>query len=87
MSEKKLKIIHYIGKTFDIDYIPIMSVGELKLVILNYDSTVPDFDFIYCGRMIRANDKILEDFINEEQLVIYTNAKGVHGGCSTGSCQ
>lgn len=42
-----------------IDYIPIMSVGELKQVILSIDDTVPDFDFLYCGRMIRSNDKIL----------------------------
>lgn len=42
---------------------------------------MPDFDFLYCGRMIRSNDKILEDFINKDNLKLYTNAKGVHGGC------
>jgi hypothetical protein len=64
-----------------IDYIPVMTVGELKAVILSIDSTVPDFDFLYCGRMIRSNDKVLEDFINQDNMKLYTNAKGVHGGC------
>ncbi len=36
-----------------------MSVGELKAVILSIDDTVTDFDFLYCGRMIRSSDKIL----------------------------
>jgi hypothetical protein len=31
--------------------------------------------------MIRSNDKILEDFINGDNFKLYTNAKGVHGGC------
>jgi hypothetical protein len=31
--------------------------------------------------MIRNNDKILEDFINKDCMTLYTNAKGVHGGC------
>ena len=64
-----------------IDYIPIMSVGELKATILQMDFTVPDFDFLYCGRMIRSTDKLLEEFINEDNMKLYTNAKGVHGGC------
>jgi hypothetical protein len=37
-----------------------MTVGELKLAILGVDSTVPDFDFLYAGRMIRTTDKLLE---------------------------
>ncbi len=36
-----------------------MTVGELKSVILTIDNAVPDFDFLYCGRMIRSNDKLL----------------------------
>lgn len=36
--------------------------------------------------MIRSTDKILEDFINVDNLTIYTNAKGVHGGCARGGC-
>jgi hypothetical protein len=36
-----------------------MTVGELKLAILNVDSSVPDFDFLYAGRMIRSADKVL----------------------------
>jgi hypothetical protein len=31
--------------------------------------------------MIRSSDKILEDFISLDNLKLYTNAKGVHGGC------
>ena len=73
--------LYFKGKKHLIDYIPIMSVGELKQVILSIDNTVPDFDFLYCGRMIRSNDKILGDFINTDNLKLYTNAKGVHGGC------
>ena len=55
MDCKKLKVIHYTGASYEFDYIPIMSVGELKLTILSVDSSVPDFDFIYGGRMIRNN--------------------------------
>ena len=58
-----------------------MTIGELKSVVLTIDSTVPDFDFLYCGRMIRTNDKVLEDFIINDNLKLYTNAKGVHEGC------
>lgn len=36
-----------------------MTIGELKLAILNVDNSVPDFDFLYAGRMIRSADKIL----------------------------
>jgi hypothetical protein len=57
-----------------------MTTGELKQAILSIDQKVPDFDFLYAGRMIRANDKILSDFIKEDNLSLYTNAKGVHGG-------
>jgi hypothetical protein len=58
-----------------------MTTGELKSVILSIDDTVPDFDFLYQGRMIRSNDKVLEDFVNKDCMTLYTNAKGVHGGC------
>lgn len=40
-----------------------MTVGELKLAILSIDSTIPDFDFLYAGRMVRSNDRVLGDFI------------------------
>ena len=63
-----------------------MTTGELKLAILSIDTTVPDFDFLYAGRKITSNEKVLEDFINGDNLTLYTNAKGVHGGCSMGSC-
>jgi hypothetical protein len=43
-----------------------MTTGELKSVILSIDDTVPDFDFLYQGRMIRSNDKVLEDFVNKD---------------------
>ena len=56
-------------------------------MILAIDQAVPDFDFLYCGRMIRSNDKILGDFVTENCLKLYTNAKGVHGGCyKVGNC-
>lgn len=61
-----------------------MTTGELKYNLLQIDNTVPDFDFLYAGRMIRANDKVLGDFIKEDNLTLYTNAKGVHGGCAKG---
>ena len=48
--------------------------------------TVPDFDFLYAGKMIRSNDKVLEEFIKEDNLTLYTNAKGVHGGCYKFGC-
>lgn len=80
-EDKKLKVITFTGKSYEFDYIPIMTIAELKLAILGVDSTVPDFDFLYAGRMIRSNDKILEEFINADNLTIYTNSKGVHGGC------
>jgi len=41
------------------EYIDIMTVGELKYAILQIDTSVSDFDFLYAGRMIRANDKVL----------------------------
>lgn len=48
---------------------------------------MPDFDFLYAGRMIRSSDKVLEEFVNEDNLTIYTNSKGVHGGCyKIGAC-
>lgn len=31
--------------------------------------------------MIRTSDKKLEEFVNDDNLTIYTNAKNVHGGC------
>lgn len=36
-----------------------MTIAELKLAILSVDNTVPDFDFLYAGRMIRSADKVL----------------------------
>jgi hypothetical protein len=59
-----------------------MTTGELKTHILQIDHTVPDFDFMYAGRMIRSSDKVLGDFIVPPNMTLYTNAKGVHGGCS-----
>ena len=85
-DKNSLKVITYTGKTHLFDYIPIMTLGELKLAILSVDSTVPDFDFLYAGRMLRSADKVLGDFINEHNMTLYTNAKGVHGGCSGGGC-
>lgn len=58
-ANHKLKVITFKGVTHELDYIPIMTTGELKASILQIDYSVPDFDFIYAGRMIRANDKIL----------------------------
>jgi hypothetical protein len=58
-----------------------MTTGELKYNILQFDNRVPDFDFLYAGRMIRSNDKVLQDFIKLDNMTLYTNAKGVHGGC------
>lgn len=63
-----------------------MTTGELKYNILQIDKSVPDFDFLYAGRMIRSNDKVLQDFIKEDNLKLYTNAKGVHGGCYKVEC-
>lgn len=63
-----------------------MTLGELKQTILSIDSSVPDFDFLYAGRMLRSADKVLEEFMHEDNMTIYTNAKGVHGGCSRGGC-
>jgi hypothetical protein len=37
-----------------------MTFGELKLAILNMDITIPDFDFLYAGRMIKDTNKMLE---------------------------
>ena len=59
-----------------------MTTGELKTHILQIDQTVPDFDFMYAGKMVRGNDKILGNFITPPNLTIYTNARGVHGGCA-----
>lgn len=54
---------------------------------MTMDDTVPDFDFLYCGRMIRSSDKLLGDFITQNNMKLYTNAKGVHGGCyKVGTC-
>lgn len=69
------------GPAYEIEYLPIMTVGELKLALLQLDSSVADFDFLYCGRVIRSADKVLGDFIKADNLTLYTNAKGVHGGC------
>lgn len=80
----KLKVVTFTGKTYEFEYIPVITTGQLKAQILQIDFSVADFDFIYAGRMIRANDKILGDFIKSENLIIYTNAKGVHGGCGNG---
>jgi hypothetical protein len=78
--------VTYLGKTHELDYIGIITTGELKLQILQIDNSVPDFDFIYAGRMIRSNEKVLGDFINPDNMTIYTNAKGVHGGCAGSGC-
>lgn len=82
----RLRVVAFTGKNFEFEYIPVMTTGELKAQILQADSSVGDFDFIYAGRMIRANDKVLGEFIKADNLVIYTNAKGVHGGCGNGGC-
>lgn len=58
-ENKQLTVITYHGLTHKIDYIPIMTTGDLKYNILQFDSTVPDFDFLYAGKMIRSNDKVL----------------------------
>ena len=50
--------------------------------LLQIDHSVPDFDFMYAGRMIRSSDKVLQDFITPPNMTLYTNAKGVHGGCA-----
>jgi hypothetical protein len=63
MENRKLKVITFRGQTYEIDYIPIMTVGELKYNLLQIDNSLPDFDLLYAGRMIRSNDKILNDFI------------------------
>ena len=79
-ASNKLKVITFKGPAYEVEYIPVMTTGDLKAHILQIDHTVPDFDFIYAGRMIRANDKVLEDFVRADNMTIYTNAKGVHGG-------
>ena len=84
-----LEIKTYHGKQHTIPYDRTMTTGQLKAIILSIDDTVPDFDFLYAGRMIRSNDKVLSDFINEQNMTLYTNSKGVHGGCykiPSGSC-
>jgi hypothetical protein len=58
-GESKLKVITFNGPVHELEYIPLMTTGELKYNILQFDSSVPDFDFLYAGRMIRANDKVL----------------------------
>ena len=64
-----------------------MTLGELKQAILSIDDSVADFDFLYAGRMLRSSDKMLEEFMNEHNKTLYTNAKGVHGGCyKIGNC-
>ena len=83
-ASNKLKVITFKGPAYEVEYIPIMTTGDLKAHILQIDHSVPDFDFIYAGRMIRANDKVLEDFVRADNMTIYTNAKGVHGGCGYG---
>ena len=62
-DSKKLTIVTFSGPIHELEYIPIMTTGELKYNILQIDHTVPDFDFLYAGRMIRSNDKVLQDFI------------------------
>ena len=81
-ASHKLTIITYSGPVHQLEYIPIMTTGELKTAILQIDHTVPDFDFMYAGRMIRSSDKVLQDFITPPNMTLYTNAKGVHGGCA-----
>ena len=83
-ASNRLKVITFKGPAYEVEYIPIMTTGDLKAHILQIDHSVPDFDFIYAGRMIRANDKVLEDFVRADNMTIYTNAKGVHGGCGYG---
>ncbi len=80
-SSDKLTIITFSGPMHQVEYIPIMTTGELKTHILQIDQRVPDFDFLYAGKMIRSNDKVLQDFITPPNMTLYTNAKGVHGGC------
>ena len=83
-ASNRLKVITFKGPAYEVEYIPIMTTGDLKAHILKIDHSVPDFDFIYAGRMIRANDKVLEDFVRADNMKIYTNAKGVHRGCGYG---
>ena len=58
-DSKQLTIITFRGQQYKLDYIPIMTVGELKYNLLQLDSSVPDFDFMYAGRMVRSSDKVL----------------------------
>lgn len=81
MEGRKLTVFAFNGPVHSLDYRPSITTGQLKQEILQRDRTVPDFDFLYAGKMIRANDKVLGDFMKEENLTLYTNAKGVHGGC------
>lgn len=59
-SELKLTVITFRGRTLQFDYIPILTLGELKEAILSLDDSVADFDFMYAGRMLRSSDKRLE---------------------------
>ena len=58
-ATNKLTINTYSGAVHQLEYIPIMTTGELKTAILQIDHTVPDFDFMYAGKMIRSSDKVL----------------------------
>ena len=78
----KLTVITFNGPVHQVEYIPIMTTGQLKMHLLQIDHSVPDFDFMYAGRMIRSSDKVLQDFITPPNMTLYTNAKGVHGGCA-----
>jgi hypothetical protein len=62
-DQKQLRIITFYGAIHIVDFVPCMTTGELKQTILSIDQTVSDFDFLYAGRMIRSNDKVLSDFI------------------------
>ena len=86
-SDPFIEIVTYHGKNHKIPYDCTMTTGQLKAVILSIDNTVPDFSFLYAGRVIKSNEKVLGDFMDKNNMKLYTNANGVHGGCfKVGTC-
>lgn len=45
---------------------------------------VKDVDFIYRGKQLKDNNKLLKDVIDPANRNLFANAKGVHGGCYIG---
>jgi hypothetical protein len=57
------KIIMYTNKVHHIKCSPLITTGQLKKMIVEVDGDVKDFDFLFAGRMIKSNDKVVKDLI------------------------